>query len=254
MYTDEWIAVINGSPATRSGNVEVHKSSWDFVTGELSEVTSGMEGMVGRLQLMLGMFGDIAVYDEEALLDAARTKALTTYRYWRYDRTVSVRVGNTLQSAYYADYHRGEVIFNDAVSAGYPVLIRYHFAYFTPKKLEEILEWANGEFNLRKPVTTFTLAGLPEKFQQYVIMRAFVEAINILRLDRLMWTTRLIFANPEEVEAVLAAKSAEVRDMINTWRKPRSVVAPHAITSAKMGLGSNVQSHTAIWAHYGLWA
>ncbi|MCK4499893.1 hypothetical protein KAU11_05305, partial [Candidatus Babeliales bacterium] len=107
-YIDEWIAV-GVTPTTQSGDIEVHNSNWDFVTGELSEVTSGVEGMAAKLSLMLGMFGDIAVYDEEALLDAARTKAITTYRFWRYDRPIFVRIGNTVQSAYYVDYGRGEI-------------------------------------------------------------------------------------------------------------------------------------------------
>ena len=252
-YNDVWTYTPTGGVSTtQTGEIELHHASWDFITGELSEVTSSIQAHVASLQLMLGQFNDIAVYDEPALLNSARIQALTTYKNWRYDRTITVRAGSTLQSAYYADYRLGKVVFNEAVSSGVPVLVRYHFSYFSPAKLQSLLEWATDEFNLRKPTTTYVLTSLPSQFKQYVVFKAFAEAINILRLDKLMWTTRLIFSNPAEVESVLAAKEGEILNMLNSWRKPRSLISPAAVTSSNMNFTPVVRAHN--YQLFGLWS
>jgi len=253
-YEDEWpyVATSGGGTILQTGEIEVHDEDWDFVVGEVSEIPTALAGHVASLELLLGQFGDVAVYDEPARLDPTRKKATTTYQNWRYDRPVSVRTGATAVTDFYADYRLGKVILNAAVADGVPILVRYHFTYFTTSRLLELLRQAVDEFNMRAPLTHYTLENLPAAFKHYVVLRAFVEALDILRLDKLLWTTRLIFANPAEAESVMAAKTAEMKAMIDAWRKPRSVIPIGAVTSTKFRFRPWTTAHRLSSSLWGL--
>jgi len=129
---------------------------------------------------------------------------------------------------------------------GWEITARYHFKYFTDDDILAYLNLALDFLNMRRPVTGYTtLDAAPAEFRGAMIIYAYYRALMRILIDNQLWNNNLIWANREQMHAMvdqLKEESYREWQEESKFAKPRSFAKPRAVTSGRYGTQQRVTS------------
>lgn len=213
------------------------------------------------LEPLLHEFRNLPVHDEPAVLNSGRTEARFGYQHWNSGISAPEFIKNestwlTESTDYRANYEKGKIDMISSLVAGDEVTGTYRFKYFTDTDWTHFIDIALKEMNAKKPATSYTIESMPLDWDPFIIMRAYQLSLKRLMLDSILWSTRLIFADPAMMNTMVynlyLQATDEVKGLITVKR--RGEVAPKTVSSYKRSIprkvtGINWRSYTLLGAY-----
>lgn len=193
------------APQSDSGNTR-----YDFIINTL-------------LDERLGMFRQITVYDEIALATSPSGTANTatlTFGGWNtsgFDPIVE-RNGTLLTETtqYAVDGTNGKITLVTNWRDGEEILVTYNFCYITNDALLAFLKHALQMLNSSyEPLTAYKINDCPTSWDGPLAETAYQMALRKIRMEAILWKTRLLLSVPDEVMGNLDVEIAASEDRLN---------------------------------------
>ena len=121
----------------------------------------------------------------------------------------------------------------------------YTFQYFSDQELYYMCDMGLSELNLRKPATAYGWAAVPLDWNATIAIYALGRAIERIISDKMLWISRIVFADPQESHSHLVHRHQQINqqlDFLMKVTKRRGEGRPRAISSAKFATQQRVTS------------
>jgi len=113
------------------------------------------------------------------------------------------------------DTEFGKFNVDPTLERGETLYITYLFDYFPDPILSALLEISVDILNAAEPGTNYTLESAPAKWDGALAEQAYIMALEKLMIDELLWRTRLIFADPDNVLSQLETAKSNAVSRLN---------------------------------------
>lgn len=173
------------------------KTAADLLSGPLDAVLSGLQ--------------HIPIHSDLARLNIPTSTAAFSYDRW-VEAPNQIFLNDTkVATGYTSDQATGVVTFTSPVLvAGDEVRASYRFKYFADADLVQFLNLALQDANNFRPHTSYTFDTAPEDMEAFLTKSAYKMALDVLRMDIMMWRARLIFPDIAQMMASIDAVTAKI--------------------------------------------
>lgn len=204
--------------------------------------------LINLLKPMLGAIQNLEVYDEIGIPDPNLTTFRFGYEQWKDDRSPQVRKrdGNSNPSYLYSgldfltDSDAGAILLISGVtfSPGQEIRASYRFKYFSDDELAVFLNLTLYELNGWKPISGYTLEGVPLEWNYGLVLGAYIKCLQRILIDQGIWAKGLIWKDTEKWAAYLTtmlASAEKTYERYAKYLKRRALIRVYGISSGKFG-------------------
>ncbi len=136
------------------------------------------------LETLIGYTQRIPVFHEIGRLNNARTKATFSFPRWNQPAKIRVFINGELKdTGFNADYLKGEITFDNALSSVDEITTSYNFRWFADNELLSFLAESVEFFNQFPPQSAFSLTSLPTRYSVTISEQAAVFCLRRLIMD-----------------------------------------------------------------------
>jgi hypothetical protein len=209
--------------------------------------------MDNMLSFRLERFRQLLVHDEE--INAAQNSLQSTWYPWLAEAPVkamrnSLVVGEEAAAGTLSIVNATMGLFDvsPGLERGETLFISYMFDYFPDPILSGLMNISLDILNSAEPGTNFNFASAPDKWDGAIAEQTYVLALEKLLLDDLLWRTRLIFADPDQVASQLESVKDESQSRLNDvvlpgLKKEPYVSSPTAVYYDAIRMGGRSGYH-----------
>lgn len=175
---------------------------------------------------LLGTAQRVAVFNEIARMNRAKTVGQLTFPRWNQTAGIKVYMNGLLkEDGYEVDYLHGRIEFAKAISQHDEVTVDYNFRWFEDDDLDNFIEQGVNMVNIWPPQSVYNILNVPDRWMIAVEYGAAVNAIRRLLMD-------LAFQEPAKVFGGMK-RASEIAGQLETLKKNYEEMLDKMLTQKK---------------------